>query len=114
MFMSVMIVVVTMRMFVSCFFVNMNMMVLAPEAIDLLTSGNLEMEKRRIRRGYWRASNAIGPVWFSPRKERLGMENQGGCTEVRNPARLKRKRGNPDRLSCWGFALNKNRQSWRL
>jgi hypothetical protein len=114
MFMSVMIVVVTMRMFVSHIFVNMNMMVLAPETIDLLTSGNLETEKRRIRRRYSRASSATGPVCFSPWRERLGMENQEKCTEEHNPARLKQKRESPDRLSCRGCALNKNRQNWRL
>jgi len=42
------------------------------------------------------------------------MENQGGCAEERNSASLKQKRQNLDWLSHRGFALNKNRQSWRL
>ena len=84
------------------------------EPIGLLNGGNLEMEKRRITMRYSRASGAFAPVRYSPRRERLGMENQGRCSEERNPASLKHKRQNPDRLSRRGFALNKNRQSWRI
>jgi len=42
------------------------------------------------------------------------MENQGRCSEERNPASLKQKRQNPDWLSRRGLALNKNRHSWRI
>jgi len=42
------------------------------------------------------------------------MENQGKCSEERNPASLKQKRQNPEGGTRRGFALNKNRQSWRI
>jgi len=42
------------------------------------------------------------------------MEKQGRCTEERNPAQLKQKQQNPDRLFRRGLVLNKICQSWRI